>query len=98
MIRGAGAVGIAVGLAGRGPERLVRRGEAALGPGGGQRGRPGQRPQRLPCEVCLDAWPEEVRFFRDALRSPRATARRLRDEAAARRRAQQTTTDGGDRA
>jgi hypothetical protein len=59
-----------------------------LGPG---------RPVRLPCEVCFDAWPEDVRFFRDALRSPRATARRLRDEAAARWRTQQPSTAGGDR-
>jgi hypothetical protein len=52
----------------------------------------GHRVFRLPgegrdedCELCAAAWSEDVRFFRDALRSPARTARRLREEAASRR-------------
>ena len=35
-----------------------------------------------PCELCQEEWTLDVRFFRDALRSPRAVARRLREQAA----------------
>jgi hypothetical protein len=38
---------------------------------------------RVDCEACQDAWTTDVRFFRDALRSPAAVVRRLRTEAAA---------------
>lgn len=54
----------------------------------------GRPPKRQPCELCLEAWREDVRWFRDALRNPRGTARRLRDEATARRAAQQQTEPG----
>jgi hypothetical protein len=37
---------------------------------------------REPCEQCLAEWRVAVRFFRHALRSPKATAQRLRVEAA----------------
>ncbi|SEP53683.1 MULTISPECIES: hypothetical protein [Amycolatopsis] len=36
---------------------------------------------RLPCDLCEQAWQDDVRFFRDALRSPRRTAEKLRAEA-----------------
>lgn len=40
---------------------------------------------RIDCEDCRDSWTTDVRFFRDALRSPSAIVQRLRSEAAARR-------------
>jgi hypothetical protein len=48
----------------------------------------GQRVSRVPgsgvkerCELCHEDWALDVRFFRDALRSPRRVAARLRVEA-----------------
>jgi hypothetical protein len=40
--------------------------------------------KRESCDICQAHWADDVRFFRDALRSPRAAARRLREEAAGR--------------
>jgi hypothetical protein len=35
--------------------------------------------RNVPCDLCQEEWTQAVRFFRDALRSPRLTAERLRD-------------------
>jgi hypothetical protein len=36
-----------------------------------------------PCDICQEAWHHDVAFFREALTSPQALIRRLREEAAA---------------
>ncbi|MDA3644383.1 hypothetical protein LZ318_30775 [Saccharopolyspora indica] len=36
------------------------------------------------CGICDDAWRRDLRFFREALRDPRALATRLREDAARR--------------
>ncbi|MFI6029457.1 hypothetical protein [Amycolatopsis magusensis] len=38
--------------------------------------------QYLPCDLCAQAWRDEVAWFHDALRSPRAAAQKLREQAA----------------
>lgn len=38
--------------------------------------------RRLPCDLCPDRWRRDVAWFRFALRSPRAAARKLRDDVA----------------
>ena len=42
----------------------------------------GRPPRRVPCDLCAEAWPAAIAWFRFALRSPRAAARKLRDDAA----------------
>lgn len=49
----------------------------------------GRPPRRLPCDLCAAEWDEDVDWFRYALRSPRAAARKLREQAAAARAARE---------